>query len=328
MNTILVTATTKALITAALAASVLVPCDAQSLTHRYSFNGNANDTVGTAHGSVVGSVALLAGWGTNGAAAFSGGTSSTNPGYIRLPVGAVSSLQNATIEIFTTNFSTPREVYGQDGGYFQALFAAGTSYGNQTNYVVLSPNRADTGVGIGARANNAAETVIAGRDPLPISYGNHVVHLVFSGFNGVGTTGNAAIYLDGAMVAQGATVYSFAKVASGAGGITTVGIGGGSPFNDPTFRGSMSEVRIYDGALSAAQIALNVAAGPATLGFTPLYTLAEAMRAVQIAGGNGAATAWEKSRLNVETGGDSANAIDLLDALRIARRATGLDSNP
>jgi hypothetical protein len=323
------TALTKALPTAALAVWMLAPCHGQSLLHRYSFNGNANDSVGTAHGAVVGSVSIVPAWGANGTAIFTGGTSSSGPGYIRLPVTAVSGLQNATIEIFTANFSTPLDVYGQAGGYFQALFSVAGAYGSLTNYSILSPNRSGAGIGLGTRSDGAAENVIVSPDPLPVSYGNHVVHLVFSGFGGIGATGVAAVYLDGVKVAQGATVYSFAKVAAGAGGISVVGIGGGSPFNDPTFRGSMSEVRIYNGALNAAQIAANVAMGPGALGFTPPYTLAEAARAAQIAGGVGAAaTSWEKTRLNVEIGGGSATAIDLLDALRIARRATGLESNP
>ena len=319
----------KALLAVALAACILAPCRAQTLIHRYSFNGNANDSVGAANGTVVGGVTLVTGWGVNGAAIFAGNTSSSGPGYIRLPVNAVSGLQNVTIEIFTANFSTPRDVFGQSGGKYQALFAVATPYGNLANYSILSSNRDGAGIGLGTRSSNAPENVIVSPDPLPISYGNHVVHLVFSGFNGVGSAGIAAIYLDGTKVAQGATVYSFAKVAAGTGGISVAGIGGGSPFNDPTFRGSMSEVRIYSGALSATQIAANVAAGPGALGFTPPFTFAEATRAVQIAGGTGgAATAWEQTRLNVETGGGSAYTIDLLDALRIARRATGLESNP
>lgn len=315
--------------TLAISTICAAPLSAQALVHRYSFNGNAADSVGTADGTVVGAVSLAAAPGVNGAAIFAGGTSSASPGYIQLPVSAVSGLQNATVEVFTTNFAVPKDVFGQPGGKFQAMFAVGTSYGNVTNYAILSPNRDGAGIGIGSRANGAAETVVAGHDPLPVFYGNHVVDLVFSGFTIVGSTGVETIYLDGVQVAQGATVYSFARVAAGAGGITTVGIGGGSPFNDPTFNGAMCEVRIFDGALTAAQVVANVNAGPAVLGFTPPFTLAEAARAIQIAGGIGAAaTAWEKTRLNVETSGSSASAIDLLDALRIARRAMGLDSNP
>lgn len=310
----------------AIGITCTAPSSAQALIHRYSFNGNAKDSVGTADGTVVGSVTLATAPGVNGAAIFPGGTSSTSPSYIQLPTSSVSALQNATVEVFTTNFAVPKDVQGQPGGKFQALFAAGTSYGNLTNYAILCPNRDGAGIGIGTRANNAAETVVTSHDPLPAMYGNHVVDLVFSGFSTVGSTGVETIYLDGVQVAQGATVNSFARVAAGTGGITTVGIGGGSPFNDPTFIGAMCEVRIFDGSLTASQIAANVNAGPAVLGYTPRYTVAEAARALQIAAGlGGASSSSEIARLNVEGTGTT---VDVLDALRIARRAMGLDANP
>lgn len=247
----------------ALGALSALPAGAQALIHRYSLNGNANDTVGSAHGSVVGNVTLSSQPGVNGAAVFAGDRSSANPGYVSLPTGAVSGLQNATVEIFTTNFN----MY-PDSRHWQALFSVGTPYGNQTNYVILAANRADGGIGTGARTNNGPETKVIAHDPLPVWRQNHIVHLVFSGFTGVGSMGTETIYLDGQQVAQGPTVFSFANVAAGAGGIGTVGIGGGACYDDPTFSGSMNEVRIYNGALSPAQITSDVDAGPGVLGFT------------------------------------------------------------
>ncbi|MDQ2800000.1 MAG: hypothetical protein M3Y13_10185, partial [Armatimonadota bacterium] len=258
---------------AALGALSASAADAQALVHRYSFNGNANDSVGGANGTVVGNVSLPTSTGVNGSAIFAGDHSGTNPGFIRLPASAVSTLQNATIEIFTTNFNMPR-----NEASFQALFAAATDYGNQTNYLVLSPNRGGAGIGVGARTSNGPETVVTSHDPLPPNVLNHVVDLVFSGFTGVGSTGTETIYLDGQQVAQGPTVFSFAEVAAAPGGLTTVGIGGGSPWNDPTFSGSMSEVRVFLGGLSAAQVIADVDAGPDHVGFatTPILQMSGA----------------------------------------------------
>ena len=245
----------------ALCAASILPVGAQTLTHRYSFNGNANDSVGTANGTVVGGVAIQTdptGAGLNGEADFPGGTSNNNPAYISLPVSTVSSLQNATIEMYTTNFNST-------GGAFQALFSAGSKYTNgssQVNYSILSSNRGGAGIGTGARINNGAETVIASVDPLPDGYENHVLDLVYSGFTTIGSIGTETIYLDGSPIAQGQTKFSFAQIAAGTGGIGAVGIGGGSPFNDPTFVGGMNEFRIYNGALTAAQINLNIDSGP------------------------------------------------------------------
>lgn len=308
------------------------PAGAQMLLNRYSFRGNANDSVGGAHGTVIGSVTFQTDRNqANGHAVFAGGTSGGSPGYIRLPAGIMTALQNVTFEIFTTNFNMPKDAYGLPGGQFQALFGMGSLYGNQGNYLVLSPNRAGAGIGVGARRNNVAETVTASLDPLPVWRQNHVVHLVYSGFTGLGTTGTVAIYLDGVRVAQGTTVNSPAYVAAGTGGTPVVGIGGGSPWNDPTFNGSMTEFRIFDGALTTAQISANVAAGPATLGFTPVvppYTVVEAARALQIAAGLGLpATSREIARLNVEPDSPSP-AVTMRDAVRLARKAADVDVNP
>ena len=242
---------------AALTALSIAPGTAQTLVHRYSFNGNANDSVGSANGTVVGNVAFQTDptGGANGEADFSGGTSQTNPGYIRLPTSSVSGLQNATIEIFTTNFDSTH-------GAFQALFAIASPLNNLTNYTLLAANRVGTGIGTGARNNNGTEDVIAAPDPLPDGYENHIIDLVYSGYSGIGTVGTESLYFDGTLAAQGKTKFSFADVAAGSGGIATVGIGGGSPFNDPTFAGGMNEFRIYNGALTADQINMNINAGP------------------------------------------------------------------
>jgi hypothetical protein len=302
----------------------------QALVHRYSFNGGAADSVGEADGTVVGNVTFQAdATQVNGVAVFGGGTSSASPGYVRLPVTAVSGLQNATIEIFTTNFNVPKDLFNQPGGKFQTLFAMATAYGNQTNYVVMSPNRDGAGVGVGARTYSLAENVVAAHDPLPVWRGNHVIDVVYSGFAGIGTRGTLTLYVDGLKTAQGQTAFSMARVAAAPGGVTTVGIGGGSPFNDPTFSGSICEFRIFGGALSAAQIAADVDAGPAVLGFVPAYSLGEAARALQIAAGAGPApTSAEVNRLNVTGDGGSADGVNVADAVSIARKAAGIESNP
>ena len=245
----------------ALCAVSALPGNTQTLTHRYSFNGNANDSVGGANGTVVGSVTFQSdpNGGVNGEADFPGGSSSNAPAYISLPTSTVSGLQNATIELYTTNFDST-------GGAFQALFSVANKYnGSTVNYSILSANRAGAGIGTGARINNGAETVIGSPGPLPDGLEDHVVDLVYSGFTHIGGVGTETIYFDGSPVAQGQTVFSFADVASGNGGIGAVGIGGGSPFNDPTLIGGMNEFRIYNGALTADQINMNINSGPAVV---------------------------------------------------------------
>jgi hypothetical protein len=250
------------------------PVGAQALIHRYSLNGGAADSIGGANGAAVGNVTIAAMPTVNGAAVFAGGTSSAAPSYISLPTTTVSALQNATVEFFTTDFTIPNTNSGVQGGQFQTLFSVATPYGNISNYVILAANRAGSGLGTGAKVNGGAETVLAAHDPLPPDYGNHTVALVYSGFSGIGSTGTETLYVDGAQVAQTTTTLSFAAVASGTGGISVVGIGGGSPFNDPTFQGSMSEVRIYDDALTPVALKAEVTAGPAVFGYQPTLQVA------------------------------------------------------
>lgn len=250
---------------AALALLTILPSGAQTLTHRYSFiNGDAADSVGGADGAVVGNVTFQTDLNdptANGNAVFGGGASSNNPSYISLPISTVSSLQNATLEIFTTGFDASTQPS------FEALFDVSSAFPDTTNYIVLAANRNGAGLGTGSRTNGGPETVVTGPDPLPD--GVHVMDLVYSGFTGIGSTGIETLYLDGSPVAQGQTVFSFADVAAGPGGIATVGIGGGSPFNDPTFNGSLNEVRFFSGALTLDQITADVNTGPNDLGFTP-----------------------------------------------------------
>ena len=253
---------------AALAALTLLPgrpAGAQILTHRYSFlNGDATDSVGGANGTVVGNVTFQTdpdNPGANGNAMFGGGSSGSSPSYISLPASTVSSLQNATLEMFTTGFDASTQPN------FEALFDVSNGFPNTSNYVVLAANRGGTQLGTGSRTGGGPETVVAGPDPLPD--GVHVVDLVYSGFTGIGSIGIETLYLDGSQVAQGQTMFSFADVAAGPGGIATVGIGGGSPFSDPTFQGSLNEVRLFGGALTQDDITADVNTGPGDIGFTP-----------------------------------------------------------
>jgi hypothetical protein len=258
---------------AALGALAALPASAQNpqLIHRYSFNGNANDSVGGANGTVVNNVTFTTSTGTNGVATFGGGNSNASPSYISLPTSTVTSLQNGTLEDFVTSFAPNAH---PAGGNYEALFDESIAWSTtetQQNYLVLCANRGTSannngGLGTGSRINgvntdaNGTDFQVATGSPLPGAGG--LVTLVYSGFTGVGTTGTETIYLNGVQVAQRNTVYSFAYIPTGTGGVGTVGIGGGSPWNDPTFQGSMDEFRIWNGALTASQVMADYLAGP------------------------------------------------------------------
>jgi hypothetical protein len=264
---------------AVLACLPSAPVQAQNLIHRYSFHGSANDSVGTANGTIIGNVTIQTDGSSpmaNGTAVFGGGTMTSSPSYISLPPSVVSGLQNASIEIFTTNFNVPND-NGGNGSRYQTLFAAATANPDTTNYMILSPDRGTPSgldaLGIATRISNGSEINAVAVNPLPAWVQNHVIDVVYSGFTGIGSTGTETLYLDGTVVASTPTTLSFAAMNATPEGIAQVGIGGGSPFNDPTFSGSINEVRIFDNALSTTQIAANVAAGPGTVAAAPVMTL-------------------------------------------------------
>lgn len=89
-----------------------------------------------------------------------------------------------------------------------------------------------------------------------------------------------------------------------------------------------------DGLVTAAELdmggtprisGLHVDMGAFEYGMVAPYTLSESVTALKIAGGLLAAGTSDLARLNVDTG---AAGIDIADALRIARKAGGVDSNP
>ena len=260
----------------ALSVASALPAGAQTLLHRYSMNGSANDSVGTANGTVVGGVTFTKSPGVNGVANFAGGNSASAPCFISLPLDTVSGLQNATVEIFVSRFSGGQPVIGGMNGWYQALFDVSNKYDravNLRNYIVLTANRdpanlSGDGLGLGSRLYDEPEVIVSSGSPLPTSGG--VVTLVYQGFSRIGSIGTVTLYLNGNLVARTATTFSFgyvtaAKESAGGSRVNLVGIGGGSPFADATFNGDITEVRIWSGAMTPAQVQADFTAGPGTL---------------------------------------------------------------
>src|SRR5262245_44735321 len=70
------------------------------LKHRYTFNGNANDSIGTAHGTVVDAGAPTAVFTLSGQLDLSGNTGQgsngiTNDAYVDLPNGIINAAANS-----------------------------------------------------------------------------------------------------------------------------------------------------------------------------------------------------------------------------------------
>ena len=224
---------------------VIVP-PAPTLIHRYGFASDASDSVGTAHGILM-SNAVCA----NGTVVFDGSNS-----WVQLPANFVTNLADLTFEFWLT---------WNGGAAWQHIFDFGDNIGNYGNGYGYALNDiclvAETGFvatdGGGHLALITFTTPGLQKSQLsvpPLTTGvKH--HLVWT-YNAVSTT--SELFIDGALATYNSGLtYTF----SGFHDAPNCWLGQ-SQFNDIQYHGSIDEFRIYDGALSAQQVAFNHAIGP------------------------------------------------------------------
>jgi hypothetical protein len=93
------------------------PGQTSNLTHRYSFTTNANDSVGTAHGTLRGGATI-----SGGAVVLDGSS-----GYVDLPNGIVSTLSNVTFETWLTDNGSGNWARILDFGFSRHGIGRGTT---------------------------------------------------------------------------------------------------------------------------------------------------------------------------------------------------------
>lgn len=233
---------------AALIAELLSASTYAARTHTYTFNaGSVADTTGAANGAL------------NGAAAVSQFGRLTLPGaaadFATLPgpTIAINSYTDATFEAWTT--------WNGTGGAWQRLFDFGaTDAASQLgmNYIFYTPNSgfgdnraaiSDTNPGFNSEDIAAAgPTLTAGRE-------HHIVVRVDSNANG--GTGAMDVFVDGVLSGSAVLTKSLSSVSN-----TTAYLGESTYPGDANFAGSINEFRIYNNAISDAEIADNFYFGP------------------------------------------------------------------
>ncbi|MDD5262304.1 MAG: family 16 glycosylhydrolase [Methylacidiphilales bacterium] len=210
-----------------------------TLTHQYTFNGNFNDSVGTANGTLNGSAAI-----SGNALQLPGGNNGT--AYGSLPTSIMSGLTSASFEGWFTESAIAT---------WEKVFFPGNT--NTTSFLGMTTSQGTNGMGrsdfLGAGGTQYATGGVA------ITPGTKYYF--------------ACVY-DGAANTQSLYV---APVGGSIGAPLTASMGGKnvsnivfnefyigrSPFSgDKDFAGSLDEIRIYNGALSSSQISANFAAGP------------------------------------------------------------------
>jgi hypothetical protein len=195
------------------------------LTHRYSFDTDASDSVGGANGTLQGAAFI-----TNGTVALNGSNS-----YVRLPNDLFTNYASCSIEVWFTDASvntTNSQLYtfsGANGALIYQLDGRGSCISNgivqQVN--LLSPAVGGT---------------------------NHLI------WTQDGTAQTAALYVNGTLAAQNT---NFTVTPAGIGSTINDCVGGAGTITTVlNFNGSILEFRIYQGALTPLDVAVLDAFGP------------------------------------------------------------------
>jgi len=228
--------------------------DAQTLLHRYSFNdGTANDSAGTANGTLIGGAMV-----TGGKLLLSNTTpSADNTGqFVNLPANSLPTTGSVSFEAwFTADPMTPD---GAGVGWERLLDIGNTdANGLGEKYIFLTPasGAGDTRVVIsdvdpGYNDEELARRAGTLNDGMP-----HYIAGVFDE-----TAGKISLYVDNNPVKAQLLDQPLNVVDDQLSYI------GRSLYNpDPLYNGSIDEIRIWGSALTAAQVAADMAAGPDTI---------------------------------------------------------------
>ena len=231
---------------AALVLSVGLPVRG-ALIHRYSFTADANDSVGTAHGTLAGGASIM----TN--TVVLNGSSD----YVDLPNDLFTNISSVTFEAWTTD-------YGSVGWARIYDFGNNTSgedqQGDGTQYMFLSlPSgfanlRGAYTIGGGGAPEQIVEWPNGGRPPV-----GQEAHVVWTS-DAVSHAGR--LYVNGVQVAANTNV---TLTPADIGPTVNNWLGRSQFINDPYYNGAIDEFRIYDSALSPFQVAVDAATGPDTL---------------------------------------------------------------
>lgn len=228
----------KKLFTLVILGLSLAPLAANAqLAHRYSFNGNANDSVGTANGTLTGSDATIS-------ATMLTTTGANNSSYVSLPASVGTGITgNFTIQDFTSSPAGATQSYS-------SLFSFATQ-GSDHNFILFNayrPNTAGTSADFSQGTTGGNEVDVNAGSPLLANGLEHDIVLTYNA-----TSGLVSIYNNGALAGTGniGAGFNFSLTTTG----TFDGINGNGPFGDNSYNGSTDDFRIYGQALTASQVA-------------------------------------------------------------------------
>jgi hypothetical protein len=215
----------------------------QLLRHRYSFGTNgmlAADSISGADATIVGASAA------GGKVTFDG----TSTAYVDLPNGTISALEDASFEIWLT---------WAGGGPWQRIFDFGNNdepeggQGVGESYVYLTPSEGSSQGSLRASftlAGIGAETTVKAPTALSTDTRQHIALVVDD------TNDQLRLYLNGELSA-------FNGLSGSLSGLNDVNNWiARSNYEDAPLGGSVEEFRIYEAALTDAQVAASYIFGP------------------------------------------------------------------
>ena len=258
---------------AAIAAGLMLLVTASAdaaLKHRYSFTANANDSKGTAHGTVVDA-------GTTANFSFSGGqldlsanagqgsNAITEDAYVDLPnlvfSGAVNSGTNGAVSLeFWATVATQR-TWQRFGDFGTSNMGENTSAsGSTSQYVMVTPNsgRFMDGLEITNHSTTNQEPGVGLAGPFPVGTEQHVVAVYDHTNTAAGPNGTMALYHNGALIGTN-PIHPDVNLRTASDNNNWLGR---SQWPDAVFDGSYNEFRIYDHALTPGQARISFANGP------------------------------------------------------------------
>lgn len=237
--------TQKLTVVSALAVALCATANAQ-LLHRYDFETDASDSVGTADGAIYGSATISGGGLYSGGSGIlgqlSGGLPQNGAG---LPASAVSGITGAfTIECW---LQTPF------GGGFTTAFSF--SDGTTSQYVLGTPARGNSPYASSIAAigggGSTTEQLATGR-----YFDTDELLQMMVTFDGSTLTyyQNSQTDYDGFNTANGLSA-SLTDPGLDLSTLTQIGVNGGAPWPDNSMAGTVYDFRIYGQSLSAGQVA-------------------------------------------------------------------------
>jgi hypothetical protein len=229
------------------------------LQHRYSFTTDASDSVGGANGTLMGNAQIV-----NNALYLPGGAAcgATNDSYVALPDGIVSNDSSVTVETWLTD--NAGAIWAEVWSFGDSSSGPGNPPVNGTYYIGLIPHSGEDDFRAAFNNGSSEIDVIDPSSPLPLNAEQYVVVTYDA------PSATATLYLNALPVGVANVPADHAP--SFLGDTYNDWLGRDQFGADPTFAGSIDELRIWNAAVSPLYITLSHLLGPNELvtNLTPL----------------------------------------------------------